>query len=389
MTEVTVVVRILEIIGVFVTGLPRAGTGCLLISVLQAETFALIRGEKTQRSAQFQVLVGISDTPLEAQTELGTYIAVHFLAGVVVTVGTVCLLQFGAQILARCLLCFIAACLIGCFCCIVRSLCCSTLKISCRIINRVLVCAQSLLLAVAFVPCLTDIGTRDTACYRRQINREISALVALLPVNTDRHIRVGRSQPFGDNVVVTGHVVTTQSVLALETSQYGQIPVLLELPTELGCQLDIIARLLECILLLVNPGHSEIRIKVGLPCDSVLVVQQVQFGINDTVHVVLTTGSPVYQTRCGGIQTYGSVKLPCLLGVLQFLEVRTRFGGGFCISGYGCFIYILCRKCKRCKQAQRQRNKFTLHIQNNKIVCLYLTFSLDGYVIRPIRAQNY
>ena len=168
MTEITVVIRVFEIIGVYITSLPASGTMICLIHIFQAKTFTLIRREQSQCRAQFEIIVSVSYSALETQTELSTSIAINLITCNIVdsvnhsrlfciSVRTVDHLQILAQII------------------ISRSHCCI------------------IFLAVFLIPCIADIGCRDTTRNRRQINREISSVITLLPVNTDRYICIRRS----------------------------------------------------------------------------------------------------------------------------------------------------------------------------------------------------
>ena len=318
MTEIAVVVRIDE-----VSIICTAGVG-FFPCLFHIEALALIRGEQTERRAQFQVLVSIGNRALETQTELRTRIAVDLIAGILVIAdGSVFVLQRTAQIQMRfpieCVAVERHIVVIRSSSIVIGRLSIGFFRRSGGVVDSVLVCTQRTFTRISLVPALAHISRCDTTCDRRQINREISAFVALLPVDTDRDIGVRRSQPFRNDVVVAILIVTTDGVLALERTQNGQIPGLLELPTELRSQLDVIARFLERILFLLNPRHSVVRIEVGLPSDCILVVKQVEFGVNETVHVVLTSGCPVDQTGCRCVQTHCSVKFPCFFRGCLFL----------------------------------------------------------------------
>src|SRR5574344_843209 len=96
----------------------------------------------------------------------------------------------------------------------------------------------------------------------------------------------------------------------------------MKLPTELGIEVDFVARLLQRIILLVYPRQTILHIKVCLPCHVVLMIEQTQLSRCHTVDVVITAGCPIPHTRSSSIQPHGTIKFPGIFFSLCLLCIH-------------------------------------------------------------------
>ena len=78
-TELAVVVGVLEILVSISLCVPCAFTVGFVKLFLQVKTFSLLRGEQAERSAQCQILVLVCDSALERQTEFSAEVARNFI----------------------------------------------------------------------------------------------------------------------------------------------------------------------------------------------------------------------------------------------------------------------------------------------------------------------
>ena len=85
------------------------------------------------------------------------------------------------------------------------------------------------------------------------------------------------------------------------------------------------------------------------------MIQEVQLAIYDAVDIVLTTGSPVHQTRCRSIQAHRTIEFPSLVAIFQFLEIRSGFCGSISIRSDFCFVHGLGIHRQRSEHAKRYR----------------------------------
>ena len=79
-TELAVVVGVLEILVSISLCVPCACTVGCVVECLEVETFALVGCEQSECGAQSEVLVLVSDSALERQTELSAEVAVDLVA---------------------------------------------------------------------------------------------------------------------------------------------------------------------------------------------------------------------------------------------------------------------------------------------------------------------
>ena len=326
------------------------------VSLFDIESLALIRGKERQGRTEFEVFVGISDAALEAKTELSAEVTIYRITLLVIGTGTYGLLEDRTQILVV----------------VDQALIYRLIPV-----GRVITFRHPSLFGIALVPYVSGVRRRDTSGDRRDIDGEVRSVITLLPVNTDGDVGIGRREPFRDDVVISVFVVTSQGVLALERTEHGEIPVLLELPSEFGSEFDIIAGFLEGVFFLLNPSQSEVGIEIGFPSDSIFMIQEVEFGIRDAVDIVLTTGSPVHQPGSGGIESDGTVKFPCFLSLLQLLKVGTCFRSSIGITGHLRFVHFLSSHSKRGRQGQRKSKNFLLHTIQKRlfVIRLFVRFS--------------